>query len=267
MGHYIVAVIQGIVEGLTEFLPVSSTGHLILVGSLLNFSGEKAKTFEVVIQLGAILAIVILYWQRFMTMLHLAPGKAKGLKLTHLIVASVPAAVIGFLGEGFIDKHLFSPRTVIIGLVVGGLVMIAAERIGTRIKTFNLDQISYAQAFGVGLSQCLAMWPGFSRSGATISFGLIAGMDRKTAAEFSFILAVPIMLGASGLKLIKYYKIFTINDLLFLAVGFVVSFVVAWGAVVWFLRLVQRINFTPFAVYRFIVAAVFLGFLANGIVK
>lgn len=266
MGHYIVAVIQGIVEGLTEFLPVSSTGHLILTGSLLHFEGEKANTFEVVIQLGAILAIVILYWQRVLSLFTLSPRKARGFTLMHLIVASVPAAVIGLAGEKFIDRYLFSPKTVIIGLVVGGLFMIFSESIGTRVTARNLDQVSYAQALGVGMAQVLAMWPGFSRSGATISAGLIAGMDRKTSAEFSFILAIPIMAGASGLKLLKHYQIFTGEDLIFLAIGFVVSFVVAWIAVVGFMSLVQKVKLTPFAIYRFIVAIVYGTLLFKGIV-
>lgn len=267
MGHYAVALIQGVIEGLTEFLPVSSTGHLILAGSLLRFTGEKAKTFEVVIQLGAILAIVILYRQRLVSLFHPDPRKRGHLSLLHLIVASIPAAVIGYLAEDFIDEHLFSPQVVLVGLIAGGIVMLAAERFGTRVVARDLDQITYRQAFSVGLSQCLAMWPGFSRSGATISFGLITGMDRKTAAEFSFLLAVPVMLGASGLKLVKYYHIFTPQDLLFLGLGFVTSFLVALAAVVWFLRLVQRINFTPFAVYRFILAAAFSILLWLGIVS
>jgi len=267
MGHYIVAVIQGIVEGLTEFLPVSSTGHLILSGSLLHFEGPKANTFEVVIQLGAILAIAILYWKRVLSLFALAPRKPHGFNLLHLIVASVPAAVIGLAAEKAIDKYLFSPKTVLIGLVVGGLFMIFAERIGTRVNARDLDQVSYAQAFGVGIAQVLAMWPGFSRSGATISAGLIAGMDRKTSAEFSFILAIPIMIGASGLKLVKHYKEFTSDDVVFLLIGFVVSFIVAWLAVVWFMRLIQRVKLTPFAVYRFIVAIVFGVLLLKGIVS
>ncbi len=261
------ALIQGIVEGLTEFIPVSSTGHLILAGSLLGFEGEKAKTFEVVIQLGAILAVLILYWKRVLSLFALAPRKAGGLNLLHLIIACIPAAVIGFAAEKYIDKYLFSPATVLIGLVAGGIMMIYAERRAGRARTKNLDQISYAQAFGVGLSQCLALWPGFSRSGATISFGLMTGMDRKTAAEFSFILAIPIMFGASGLSLVKHIGIFDRSDLFFLAVGFIVSFIVAWFAVVWFLRLLQRVNLTPFAVYRFIVAVIFAILLLQGVVK
>ncbi len=140
--------------------------------------------------------------------------------------------------------------------------MIAAERLGTRVTARNLDQITIGQAVGVGLFQCLSLWSGFSRSGATISGGLIAGMDRKTAAEFSFLVAVPMMVAASGLDLYKAFKhhLLSMNDLVFFAIGFVVSFVVAWLAVVWFLRLLERVNLTPFAVYRFAIAAVYWGF-------
>lgn len=266
MEHYIIAVIQGIVEGLTEFIPVSSTGHLILAGSLLGFEGEKANTFEVVIQLGAILAIVFIYWQRLLSLVSLAPRKANGFSLAHLLIGCIPAGVIGLAGEKFIDKYLFSPQTVVVGLVLGGFFMIYADKIGTRATARNLDQITYGQALKVGLAQVLAMWPGFSRSGATISMGLITGMDRKTAADFSFLMAVPIMLGASGLKLLKHFRDFNRDDVVFLAIGFIVSFVVAWFAVVGFLRLLNKVKLTPFAVYRFIVAVVFAILLFQGIV-
>ncbi|HEX3016096.1 MAG TPA: undecaprenyl-diphosphate phosphatase [Desulfobacteria bacterium] len=269
MESYLVAVIQGIVEGLTEFLPVSSTGHLILSGNLLGFSGDVASTFEVVIQLGAILAIAILYRKRVLSLFALAPRKANGLSLLHILVAMIPASVVGLATHKFIKHYLFSPKTVLLGLVVGGLFMIFAERIGKRVTAGNLDQITIPQAFGIGVAQCLSLWPGFSRAGATISGGLIAGLDRKTAAEFSFLVAIPIMVAASGLDLLSAIKDHLLHaaDLGFFAVGFVISFVVAWLAVVWFLKLLERVKLTPFAIYRFIVALVYGGLLLTGIVK
>jgi undecaprenyl-diphosphatase len=263
MTHWIIAVIQGIVEGLTEFIPVSSTGHLILTGSLLGFEGEKASTFEVFIQLGAILAVVILYWQRFLSLFNLGPRKKGGLSLVHIIVAMIPASVLGLVFHDYIKNNLFSPKTVLLALVVGGILLIVADKIGTRVTARNLDQITVRQAFGVGLFQCLSLWSGFSRSGATISGGMIMGMETTVAAEFSFLLAVPMMIAASGLDLFKAVKHHAIGmgDLGFFALGFIVSFLVALVAIVWFLKLLNKVKLTPFAIYRFIVAALYWAFL------
>ncbi|MCU0290780.1 MAG: undecaprenyl-diphosphate phosphatase [Thermoanaerobaculaceae bacterium] len=260
------AVILGLVEGLTEYLPVSSTGHLILVGEWLHFTGERAETFEIFIQLGAILAVVWLYRKRFWSLaveglrgraLWPRSGEA-GLTWAHLAVACAPAFLFGALLHSSIKAHLFSSRPVVVGLVAGGVLMILAERVAGRRTpgTRSMDAISLRQALLVGFVQCLALWPGFSRSGATISGGLLVGLDRRAATELSFVVAVPVMVAATGYDLVRSLHLLDPRFALTLAVGFVVSFVVAWLAVVAFLRLVQRLSLTPFAIYRFLLAAV-----------
>jgi undecaprenyl-diphosphatase len=186
------------------------------------------------------------------------PGES-GLTWAHLAVACAPAFVFGALLHGTIKAHLFSSRPVVVGLVVGGVLMIVAEMVAGRrheAAAQTMDVISLRQAFAVGLVQCLALWPGFSRSGATISGGLLVGLDRRTATELSFVVAVPVMIAATGYELVRSFHLLDPQFALTLAVGFVVSFVVAWLAVVAFLRLVQRLSLTPFAVYRFGLAAV-----------
>lgn len=260
MQEYIIAIIQGIVEGLTEFLPVSSTGHLILSGYLLDFTGPKAETFEIVIQLGAILAVAILYWRRVWALFDWRQQRRSlypQLNLLHVFIAIMPAMVLGYLLHGVIKTYLFSPYTVLIGLVVGGLFMILAERFQPRVSAETMEQISYGQALQIGLFQCLSLWPGFSRSGATIAGGLFAGTSHKAAADFSFLIAIPIMFAASGYDLLKSYKYLSVSDIPFFAVGFVVSLIVALLAVITFLKLLQKVKLTPFAYYRFIVAALF----------
>lgn len=266
MSLYVIAVIQGIVEGLTEFLPVSSTGHLILSGELLNFTGEKAATFEIVIQLGAILAVAILYRQRIYDLLHKLFNKSSkstnsGLNIAHVFIAILPAMIGGLLLHKTIKTYLFSSYTVLVGLVIGGLFMIAAEKFQPKIKAKNMDELSYKQAFFIGLFQCLALWPGFSRSGATISGGLIVGTNHRTAADFSFLIAIPMMVAASGYDILKSYQYLSVNDIGFFSVGFIVSFVVAIVAVVYFLKLLEKIKLTPFAYYRFLVAGLFWLFI------
>ncbi|MFC7392186.1 undecaprenyl-diphosphate phosphatase [Scopulibacillus cellulosilyticus] len=258
------AVIMGLIEGLTEFLPVSSTGHLILTGHLIGFTGEKAKTFEVVIQLGSILAVVVLFWKRFLSLfgLYRERGEQKGLNLIHVIVACIPAIILGALLHGIIKAYLFSPYTVVVGLVIGGILLIFADKKTKQQTTHaSLDRLSYAQAFGIGLFQCLALWPGFSRSGATISGGVLMGTSYKTAAEFSFIIAVPMMIGASGLDMIKSYSILSSGDLPIFLAGFLTAFIVAMLAIVFFLKLISKLRFTPFAIYRFIIAVLFYLFI------
>ncbi|KJS17947.1 MAG: UDP pyrophosphate phosphatase [Peptococcaceae bacterium BRH_c4b] len=260
MEQYLVPVILGIVEGLTEFIPVSSTGHLILSGELLNFTGERAATFEVFIQLGAILAVVMLYRERFrhfLTFENIVSGfkmKQRELNWMHIAVAILPAMVLGYLVHDIIKKYLFSVQTVLIGLVIGGIVMIVAERMPSRTFATDLDKINFRQCLLIGLAQCLSLWPGFSRSGATISGGLLAGLNHKTAAEFSFIIAVPVMIAATGYDLLKSWSLITPDFIVTLLIGFVVSFVVAVLAIVGFLKLLERVKLTPFAVYRFVLS-------------
>ncbi|AEF93303.1 Undecaprenyl-diphosphatase [Desulfotomaculum nigrificans CO-1-SRB] len=260
MDNLLTPIILGIVEGLTEFIPVSSTGHLILSGELLHFTGERAATFEIFIQLGAILAVVMLYRERFLRLFsrrNLMEGlrfKQRELNLAHIAIAILPAFIFGFLLHDIIKKYLFSAHTVLVGLVVGGIVMILAERLPIPAFATNLDKINFRQCLVIGLAQCLSLWPGFSRSGATIAGGLVAGLDHKTAAEFSFIIAVPVMFAATGYDLLKSWQLITPDFMVTLAIGFVVSFIVSVLAIVGFLKLLNRTKLTPFAIYRFILA-------------
>lgn len=257
-----VAAILGIVEGLTEFLPVSSTGHMIIVGHLLGFEGEKAETFEVVIQLGSILAVVVMFWRRLFGLIGIHFGKVphegtgKGhLTLIHILLGMVPAVVIGLVLHDKI-KTLFNPVNVMYALVVGGVLLLAAEFLKPKKpKAVGIDDMTYRQAFMIGCFQCLALWPGFSRSGATISGGMLMGVSRYAASEFSFILAVPMMMGATVLDLYKSMGFLSMADLPMFAVGFITAFIVALIAIKVFLKLIQRISFVPFAIYRFILAA------------
>ena len=265
MHDWLAALVLGIVEGLTEFLPVSSTGHLILAGELLGFVGERAGTFEIFIQLGAILAVVWLYRERFARLLAdglagraLVPRPGEpGLTWTHLAVAMAPVLVAGLLLRGTIRAHLFTSATVLVGLVVGAVYMVGAELAARRrpAAAGSLDTLSLHQALGIGCLQCLSLWPGFSRSGATIGGGLLAGLDRRTAAEFSFVLAVPVMVAATGYDLFRSLALLDRDFGVTLAVGFVVSFLVAWAAVIGFLKVVGRVSLVPFAVYRVALAA------------
>ncbi|PQQ22678.1 undecaprenyl-diphosphate phosphatase [Photorhabdus hindustanensis] len=256
------AAILGVVEGLTEFLPVSSTGHMIIVGHMLGFTGDKAETFEVIIQLGSILAVVVVFWRRLFGLIGIHfgevshEGKTNGkLKLSHIILAMLPAVTLGLLFHDVI-KSLFNPQSVMYALVIGGVLLITAEILKPKTpRAEGLDDITYRQAFMIGCFQCLALWPGFSRSGATISGGMLMGVNRYTASEFSFILAVPMMMGASGLDLYKSLHFLSASDIPMFAVGFITAFVVALVAIKTFLALIKRISFIPFAIYRFIVAA------------
>lgn len=209
----VVAFILGVVEGLTEFLPVSSTGHMIIVGEFLGFSGDTASTFEVVIQLGSILAVVVVFWRRLFGLIGihfgqkepLREGKGTGrLTLIHIILGMLPAVIAGFALHDTIKENLFGAKTVMYALIAGGLLLIAAELLKPKQpRAEGLDDVSYRQAFIIGCFQCLALWPGFSRSGATISGGMLLGVSRYAASEFSFILAVPMMLGATILVMYK----------------------------------------------------------------
>lgn len=251
------AIWMGIVEGLTEFLPVSSTGHLILLGQLLSFTGDRAKTFEVVVQFGAVLAVLVLYRQRFAALLRFRVGSEHGLNVFHIMLAMVPAGVTGVLLHGFIKHYLFSPSAVLIGLVAGGLLLIAADRRKTEITAEGLDDISYKQAFAVGLFQVLALWPGFSRSGSTISGGMLIGVSQKAAAEFTFLVSVPMMAGASGVDLIKSRAFLTMADMPLFLIGLLAAFIVGTIACVTFINLMKKLRISWFAYYRFVLAAVF----------
>lgn len=263
MTSWYVAVILGIVEGLTEFLPVSSTGHLIITGHLLGFTGPKAETFDIVIQLGAIMAVVVLYWDRFCGLLKTEPNRRfsgrYGIWL--LFLTSVPASIIGLITHKYIKTYLFSPATVACALAVGAIMIFIVESMNKKERTTSLDDITPMLALGIGFFQCLALWPGFSRSAATIMGGMLLGARRTVAAEYSFIAAVPIMFAATGYDFLKSYTLFEINDLIFLAIGFLVSFVSAWIAVKGFIILLGKLTLRPFAVYRLILVPLIILFL------
>ncbi|SMQ86859.1 Undecaprenyl-diphosphatase [Bacillus sp. OV166] len=263
MNDHIIAFILGIVEGLTEFLPVSSTGHLILVGSLLGFKGQKANTFEVIIQLGSMLAILVLYWKRYLSLLNFRTIRKpeKKLDAIHIILGVIPAAFAGLLLHDFIKTQLFSPKVVVISLVAGAILMIFAEKKHGNFTSNTVDELSYKQALTIGLFQCLAVIPGFSRAGSTISGGLLAGANHKTAAEFSFLIALPIMVGATGLDFIKSLHFLHTSDIPLFAIGFITAFVVAMFVAVVFLKLIEKIGLTIFAYYRIVLAALFYVFV------
>ncbi|MFJ7470399.1 undecaprenyl-diphosphate phosphatase [Peribacillus frigoritolerans] len=269
MWEIFVAVILGLVEGLTEFAPVSSTGHMIIVDDLwLNskelFGSEVANAFKVVIQLGSILAVVVLFWGRFMDLLGLRKLKGTSavngqkLNLLQILVGLLPAGVLGLLFEDYIDDHLFTMKTVIVGLFLGAFLMIAADKFRPKLTAETVDQITYKQAFGVGLIQCLSLWPGFSRSGSTISGGVLLGMSYRAASDFTFIMAVPIMAGASLLKIVKYWENFTPEVMPFFIAGFISAFIFALFCIRFFLILINKVKLTPFAIYRIVLAVVLL---------
>lgn len=258
MLDYFSAAILGVVQGLTEFLPVSSSGHLIIVSHLLGLHGEAIKAFEVFIQLGSIFAVLWLYRARFWRLLQPAATKGfSGLRgIALLIITSAPAAILGKLCYPLIKSYLFGPKTVALALATGAVAMLIVERLPISRKIYTLDEISPKFALWVGLGQCFALWPGFSRSASTIMGGLLAGGTRSLAAEYSFIAAVPIMFAATGFDLLKSYPVIERAHLPAFGLGFLVSFLSALLAIKIFVQLISRINFTPFAIYRLCIAPV-----------
>lgn len=257
--EYIIAIILGVIEGLTEFLPISSTGHLILAGHLLNFTDERAKTFSVIIQLAAILAVVTIYFERF---LKLIPTKSNNQKvgfagingIVLLLVTSLPAVVAGLILHDFIKEVLFSPQIVVIGLALGGLVLIFFERFLPASKTNNLDTLTRRQAFGIGLAQVLSIFPGISRSASTIVGGSFLGLDRRTAVEYSFFAAIPIMVGATSLDLIKSIDSLAVSDIPLFLIGMTASYITAILAIKFFINLVAKYSLALFGYYRLALA-------------
>lgn len=259
---WLLVCLLGIVEGLTEFLPVSSTGHLILFGDLFGFSGEKAASFDIFIQLGAILAVVVLYRRRFLALLNFSTAERETFQgwsgLKKIACGALPVLIIGFIFHAAIKRYLFNSLSVAIALLVGGVVMIVVEKRQRRASTLALEDLSYRQCFLVGLFQCFSLWSGISRSGSTIVGGLLVGLDRKVAAEFSFLVAVPVMCAATGYDLLKSLSLLSAADLNMFALGFIVSFVSALIAVRVFVELIQRWSLLPFAYYRILLAALTL---------
>lgn len=269
MGLTLTAILLGIVEGLTEFIPVSSTGHLILASELFGYDSAQWALFNVVIQLGAILAVVVQYWKTFWDAgIGVLKLEAQGLRfLRNLLVAFLPSAVLGYLLEDYIDAMLGTPEIVGWALIAGGIAILAIERTAKAGPETGVADLPLAQCIGVGLAQCVSMIPGVSRSGATIMGALAMGVGRKTAAEFSFFLAVPTMIGASTLWLLRNGEQLSGRapggvgwDEI--AIGFVVSFVVALAVIRAFVAYVSRHGFAPFAWYRIVVGVAAVTWLA-----
>lgn len=252
------AIIMGAVEGLTEFLPISSTGHLKLVDNLIGFKqligDDFGNAFEIIIQLGAILAIVAAYPHRFLRLLNFREKQGfSGLRgISLLVITSIPAAFLGLLVEKYIDKS--NPISVAAALAVGALWILAVEWFMPQAKIEGLDSLTWKEALYVGLFQCFSLWPGMSRSASTILGGMISGVERKTATEYSFFAAVPIMIAATSYKLFKIYPLLTADRFSMLAIGFAVSFISAWLAVKFFIRFLIRHTLVPFGWYRLILA-------------
>ena len=270
------ALVMGVVEGLTEFLPISSTGHLILAGALLGFDDDRAKVFDIAIQTGAIFAVILVYWHKIQTTVVALPSSRQARQFAlNVLVAFVPAVVLGLLLGKAIKAHLFTPTVVATTFIVGGLIILWAERraaMGARVRLPDyptsaalggwtppavhsvriqeVDQMGTLDALKVGLVQCLAMVPGTSRSGATIIGGMLLGLSRKAATDFSFYLAIPTLIGAGAYSLYKERALLSMADLPVFLVGLLFSFLSAWVCVRWLLRYIASHSFVPFAWYR-----------------
>ena len=245
------ALILGIVEGLTEFLPVSSTGHLILVGDLLHFNDDKGKLFEIVIQSGAIFALCWEYRLRIFSVLAGLPNDRTAQRFTlNLVIAFLPLAILGLLFQKTLKAHLFQPLPVALAFIIGGFIILWAEKRKHRIRVETVDELDIIDAFKLGCAQALALIPGTSRSGATIIGGLLFGLSRKAATEFSFFLAIPTLLAATVYELYKERALLNADDLAMWATGFIAAFVSAFFCVRWLLRFISTHDFTVFAWYR-----------------
>lgn len=265
------AAIMGIVEGLTEFLPISSTGHLILAGSLLGFDDDKAKVFDIAIQTGAIFAVILVYWQKIRATVGALPTEKQAQQFVlNVLVAFVPAVVLGLLFGKAIKAHLFTPVVVASTFIIGGFIILWAEKrqqtnpAAARIQ--EVEAMTVMDAVKVGLVQCLAMIPGTSRSGATIIGGMLLGLSRKAATDFSFFLAMPTLIGAGVYSLYKERALLSMADLPLFGVGLVFSFLSAWLCVRWLLRYISTNSFVPFAWYRIAFGIVVLATAWSGLV-
>ena len=248
------AVILGIVEGLTEFLPVSSTGHLILVSHLFGFTGDRAEVFDIFIQLGAVLAVIVEYRTKLVGVVKTGSWRF----FANLFVAFVPAAIAGLLLHDWISDTLFGPRTVAAALIVGAVAIVVLEWAKRPGTIANVDDVTPGRAAMIGLAQCISLWPGFSRSAATILGGLVCGLERKAATEFSFFLAIPTLGAATVYDLYKKHDLLVPGDMTWLLLATAVSFVVAWASIRWLIRFVATHDLTPFAWYRIALGIVVL---------
>ena len=263
------AALMGVVEGLTEFLPISSTGHLILAGALLGFNDDKAKVFDIAIQTGAIGAVILVYWQKICTTVRAFPTDSQARQFAlNVLIAFVPAVLLGLLFGKAIKAHLFTPLVVASTFIVGGLVILWAERrqaqLPGAVRIQEVEEMSWKDALKVGLVQCLAMVPGTSRSGATIIGGMLMGLSRKAATDFSFYLAIPTLIGAGAYSLFKERALLSWADVPMFGVGLLASFVSAWLCVRWLLRFIATHSFTGFAWYRIVFGVVVLATAWSG---
>jgi len=254
------AILLGILEGLTEFLPVSSTGHLILASEMLGFTGESSVTFKIAIQLGAILAILVIYWRRFwgvgLGLLHRQPDAMAFTR--NILLGFAPALVIGVMVYDAVRVAIQTPLIVAVALVVGGVLILLLERMVKTVRVASVETMPFGTALAIGLVQCIAMIPGVSRSGATIMGALTMGVERRTAAEFSFFLAVPTMLAATVYALWQDRALLNADDLGMIAIGFGAAFLTALVVVKAFVKVVARFGFAPFAWYRIVIGSVAL---------
>ena len=266
------AAIMGLVEGLTEFLPISSTGHLILAGALLGFDDEKAKVFDIAIQTGAIFAVILVYWQKIRDTLVALPSQRQAQSFAlNVAIAFFPAVLLGLLFGKVIKAHLFTPVVVASTFIVGGFIILWAEARQKRhpalARIDDVDAMNAMDALKVGLVQCLAMVPGTSRSGATIIGGMLLGLSRKAATDFSFYLAIPTLIGAGAYSLYKERALLSLADLPLFGVGLVVSFFSAWLCIRWLLRFISTHSFVGFAYYRIVFGVVVLATAWSGAVS
>ena len=257
------AAIMGVVEGLTEFLPISSTGHLILAGALLGFDDDKAKVFDIAIQTGAIFAVILVYWQKIRDTILALPSDKQAQRFgLNVLIAFLPAVILGLLFGKAIKAHLFTPVVVASTFIIWGFIILWAERRQQRNPTLarihEVEQMTPLDALKVGLAQCLAMVPGTSRSGATIIGGMLFGLSRKAATDFSFYLAIPTLMGAGAYSLYKERALLSLADVPLFAVGLVVSFLSAWLCIRWLLRYIATHSFAGFAYYRIVFGVVVL---------
>ncbi|SDO32620.1 undecaprenyl-diphosphatase [Rhodoferax sp. OV413] len=262
------AAVMGIVEGLTEFLPVSSTGHLILAGALLGMDDDKAKVFDIAIQTGAILAVVMVYWQKIRDTVSALPTQPKARRLVlNVLIGFLPAVVLGLLFGKAIKAHLFTPVVVASTFIIGGFIILWAERRApSATRVHHVDDMTMLDALKVGLVQCFAMIPGTSRSGSTIIGGMLMGLSRTAATDFSFFLAIPTLIGAGAYSLYKERALLSMADAPMFAVGLLFSFISAWLCVRWLLRYISTHNFVPFAWYRIAFGIVVLATAWSGLV-
>jgi undecaprenyl-diphosphatase len=262
------AAVMGVVEGLTEFLPISSTGHLILAGALLGFDDDKAKVFDIAIQTGAILAVIIVYWQKISSTVRALPRSADAQRFAlNVFIAFVPAVILGLLFGKAIKANLFTPEVVATTFIIGGFIILWAERKqASAVRIAEVEDMRWQDALKVGLVQCMAMIPGTSRSGATIIGGMLLGMSRKAATDFSFYLAIPTLIGAGAYSLYKDRALLSMADAPMFAVGLLFSFLSAWLCVRWLLKFISTNSFEVFAWYRIVFGVVVLGTSYTGVV-